>query len=156
MFRRARPVAARAQKFPRAGTGRENEKREKNRRFMSFSTSGSGCGCEPGRHGTYEGTNTSTYPNKGHGEQKISLVIEQMGSEVNVSFTTVGGGQGKGTGQLTGAVIEKFLLRSNAPDCPGSYEASIKFADDTASWSFKGEDCGGPMEGRGTAKRTKL
>jgi hypothetical protein len=115
------------------------------------------CGASiPKVQGTYEGTNSSTYPNKGRGEQRISLVVEQMGNEVNVSFTTVGGGQGKGTGKLTGAVIEKFLLQSTAPDCPGSYEASIKFVDDTASWSFKGEDCGGPMEGRGTAKRTRL
>jgi len=115
------------------------------------------CGAPiPKVQGTYEGTNTSTYANKGHGEQRISLVVEQRDSEVNVSFTTVGGGQGKGTGKLTGAVIEKFLLQSTTPDCSGSYEASIKFADDTASWSFKGEDCNGPMEGRGTAKRTKL
>jgi hypothetical protein len=115
------------------------------------------CGAPiPKVQGTYEGTNSSTYANKGHGEQRISLVVEQIGSEVSVSFTTVGGGQGKGTGKLTGAVVEKFLLQSTAPDCPGSYEASIKFGDDTASWSFKGEDCGGPMEGQGTARRTGL
>jgi hypothetical protein len=46
-------------------------------------------------------------------------------------------------------------LLSTTPGCPGSYEASIQFASDIATWSYKGQDCGGPMTGHGTAKRTK-
>jgi len=46
-------------------------------------------------------------------------------------------------------------LQSTAPDCPGSYDASFEFSGEAVSWSFKGQDCGGPMEGHGTAKRTK-
>jgi hypothetical protein len=72
-----------------------------------------------------------------------------------VGFQSALGGQGKGSGTLTGDTVDSILLESTAPGCSGEYEASIKFAGDTVSWSYKGQDCGGPMEGHGTAKRTK-
>jgi hypothetical protein len=42
------------------------------------------------------------------------------------------------------------------PGFPGAYQTSFKFSDDAVSWTYKGRDCGGPMEGHGTAKKTKL
>lgn len=115
------------------------------------------CGVpEPNVRGTYEGTNNVTYAKGARSEQKISIIVEQTGSELNVRFEAAAGAQGKGRGKLTGGVAEAVVLQSTTPGCPGSYNTSIKFASDTASWSYKGEDCSGPVEGHGTAKRKKL
>jgi hypothetical protein len=105
--------------------------------------------------GKYEGMNDATYKKGGQGEQKISISVEQNGSNVSISFQTADGGQGKGTGTLTGTVVNSISLQSTAPGCAGSYEGSFNFAGDSMSWSFKGQDCGGPMEGHGTAKGTR-
>ena len=104
--------------------------------------------------GTYEGINTATYKAGGQGDQKIWIVIEQNGVELKVNFKT-SAGQGKGVGKLLGTRVQSMSLESTAPECPGSYDASFDFASDALRWSFKGQDCGGQMEGHGTATRTK-
>jgi hypothetical protein len=104
--------------------------------------------------GTYEGMNNATYQKGGKGEQKISITVEQSGKNVNVTFQGASG-QGKGAGALTGGVVESISLESTTPGCPGKYDTSFKFSGDLVSWTYKGEDCGGPMDGHGTAKRTK-
>jgi hypothetical protein len=106
--------------------------------------------------GTYEGTNLATYDKGGEGQQNISFTVEQTGSEVSVAFHAASGGEGKGTGTLKGLMVESISLQSTTPGCPGSYETSFNFADDTVSWSYKGQDCSGSMTGHGTAKRTKF
>ena len=103
-----------------------------------------------------KGINDTTYENKAQGEQKISITVGQNGSDLSVSFETANGGQGKGNGTLTGSVVNSISLQSTTPGCSGSYEGSIEFAGDIMSWSYKGQDCGGPMEGHGTAKKTKV
>ncbi len=114
------------------------------------------CGAPvPNVGGKYEGMNDVTYKTGGQGVQQISITVEQIKSDVKVSYQTALGGQGKGAGTLAGARVESISLQSTAPECPGSYEASLKFADDIVIWSYKGQDCGGPMEGHGTAKRPK-
>jgi hypothetical protein len=106
--------------------------------------------------GTYDGVNQTTYQHGPQGEQQIALIVGQTGDEVSVTFRTALGDFGKGTGKLNGSRIDSMPLYSDASvQCAGSYEASVEFAGDTAKWSFKGKDCNGPMEGRGTAKRTK-
>ena len=103
--------------------------------------------------GTYEGMNISTYNGGGQGEQKITIAVEQTENDLKVSFHTAAGGEGKGTGTLKGNEIGSMSLQSTAQGCPGSYDASFKFVDDTVSWTFKGQDCGGSMDGHGTAKK---
>jgi hypothetical protein len=110
----------------------------------------------PNVAGKYEGTYSATYENGGQGEQQISIIVEQTASEVSVSFETAIRSIGNGAGKLVGTTIDSLSLQSTTPGCPGSYEASIKFTGNSASWSFTGQDCGGPMQGHGTAKRTKL
>jgi hypothetical protein len=106
--------------------------------------------------GTYDGINRTIYKQGTQGEQRIALIVDQAGSEVNVTFRTGLGDYGKGTGKLNGSRIDSMPLQSTADwPCAGSYEASVEFSGDTAKWSFKGEDCNGPMEGHGTATRTK-
>jgi hypothetical protein len=109
----------------------------------------------PSVSGTYEGINKANYKNGGQGDQKIEVTVEQMGADLKVNFQSGGGGQGKGVGKLSGARVDSISLQSTAAECPGSYEASFEFAGDTVTWSFKGDDCGGPMEGHGTAKRVR-
>jgi len=106
--------------------------------------------------GTYEGMNISTYNAGGQGEQKITITVEQTENDLNVTFHTAAGGEGKGTGTLKGNEVESMSLQSTAAGCSGSYDASFKFADDTVTWSFKGQDCGGSMDGHGTAKRVRV
>ena len=96
-----------------------------------------------------------THEKGGHGEQKITVTVKQTGDRVDVSFATVSGDQGKGAGTISDGVVEFLLLESTVPACPGSYQGTLKFADDGISWTFKGRDCGGPMEGHGTAKKVK-
>ena len=103
--------------------------------------------------GTYEGTNNASYDNKLQADQKISIAIQQKGSDLKVSFQTATGGQGEGVGKLTGNRVEAISLRSTTPDCPGAYQGSLTFAENSIGWSYKGQDCGGSMEGRGTAKK---
>jgi hypothetical protein len=105
--------------------------------------------------GIYEGTITTSYKKGGQGEQKISITVEQIGSDLNVTYQTGAGGQGKGAGKFEAGKAAAITLQSTTPGCAGSYEASFNFTDDTITLSFKGEDCGGSMEGNATAKRVK-
>lgn len=106
--------------------------------------------------GTYNGTNYTTYKHGPQGEQQIALIVYQNGDDVTVTFRTALGDYGKGTGKLKGTRIDSMPLQSAAAmECAGSYDASVEFSGDTAKWSFKGNDCNGPMEGHGTATRTK-
>jgi len=105
---------------------------------------------------TYQGMIDVTYKGA-KSEQQITLTIDQNGNELKVNYNTGSGGQGKGTGALNSTGTESSMsLQSTLTSCPGSYEASFKFADDALSFSFKGQDCAGAMEGLGTAKRTKV
>jgi hypothetical protein len=105
--------------------------------------------------GTYEGMNASTYNKGGDGEQKIVLNVEQAGSDVKLSFRTASGGMGEGTGKIVDERIASMTLQSTAPGCSGAYNASIEFSGDNMNWTFKGDDCGGAMEGHGTAKKVR-
>jgi hypothetical protein len=106
--------------------------------------------------GSYEGTNNASYDKGGQAEQKISITIEQVSGDLNVSFQSPNGAQGKGSGKLTGTRVESMSLESTTPGCPGSYKGSMEFPGDTVTWSYKGEDCGGAMEGHGAAKKVKF
>jgi hypothetical protein len=112
--------------------------------------------CGPKVQGTYEGTNRVTTAKGAVGEYKVSVVVEQVDSAVSLSFATAAGHFGNGTGQLKGSVVDPMSLQSTTPGCPGSFLGSLKFEDGTLSWTLKGEDCGGPLEAKGIAKRTKL
>ena len=60
-----------------------------------------------------------------------------------------------GTGTLIGSAVKLSSIKSLVPECAGSLNASLEFAKDAVSWSYKGEDCNGLTEGRGTAKKTR-
>lgn len=103
--------------------------------------------------GNYDGMNYIGYGNKAQAEQKVSVTIQQNGSDLKVGFQTPNGASGEGTGKLTGDQAESISLHSTTPGCPGSYDGSMSFADNLLSWSYKGEDCGGSMEGHGKATK---
>jgi TIR domain-containing protein len=103
--------------------------------------------------GNYDGMNYISYGTKGQAEQKVSVTIQQNGSDLKVSFQTPDGASGEGTGKLAGNRAESISLHSTTPGCPGSYDGWLSFADNSTSWSYKGDDCGGSMEGHGTATK---
>jgi hypothetical protein len=111
--------------------------------------------CRADVAGSYEGMNSAIYKGVGQGEQKISIVVQQNGNDVTVSFKTADGGEGAGAGIISDGEVKSISLQSTAPNCKGSYEGSLKFDANALSWTFKGQDCNGLMEGSGTAKRTK-
>jgi CHAT domain-containing protein/Flp pilus assembly protein TadD len=99
--------------------------------------------------GTYDGTFTRSQPT---GEYQISLTFHQLGPEVTVTYRSVLGGSGSGKGIIAGSVITAVHLRSE-PSCPGLFTASFAFSGDTVSFSYSGQDCSGPAQGRGIAKK---
>ena len=103
--------------------------------------------------GNYEGMNYISYGKKGEAEQKVSITVQLNGSDLKLSFQTANGASGEGTGKLMNNRVEPISLHSTTPGCPGSYNGSMSFADNSASWSYKGDDCGGAMEGHGTATK---
>lgn len=117
-----------------------------------------GCaGSAPLVAGTYEGTIQGSYGTKGNTDGKISIIVAQTGNVVNVTFQTAAGGEGKGTGTLTDdGTVNSISIQSTTQNCSGSYVASLKFDADTVTWSYKGQDCGGSIQGHGTAKRTNV
>ena len=109
--------------------------------------------CEGQVSGTYVGTNELTTAKGGEGAQKISIIVVQSQNNLNVTFETASGGQGNGTGTLTGNKVSSLSLKSSAPECPGSYDASLEFSGETVKWTYQGKDCDGPVTGHGTATR---
>jgi TIR domain len=109
--------------------------------------------CEGQVSGTYVGMNEVTTAKGGEGAQKISIVVVQSHNNLNVTFETASGGQGNGTGTLTGNKVSSLSLKSSAPECPGSYDASLEFSGETVKWTYQGMDCGGSVTGHGTATR---
>jgi len=107
----------------------------------------------PSQAGYYEGINNTTYEKGGQSEQKITISVQQIGGDLKVRFQTAVGGQGEGMGTLSGNRIESISLHSTVPECPGSYDGSLSFAENSVTWSYKGQDCAGPMKGHGTAKK---
>ena len=109
--------------------------------------------CEGQVGGTYLGTNELSTAKGGEGAQKISVVVVQSQNNLNVTFKTASGGQGNGTGTLTGNKVSSLSLKGTAPECPGSYDASLEFSGETVKWTYQGKDCNGPVTGQGTATR---
>jgi hypothetical protein len=99
--------------------------------------------------GTYEGTFTLSQVT---GEHQISLTFQQSGPEVAVTYRSVLGGRGSGKSTIAGNVITAVPLRSE-PNCLGLFTASFKFFGDTVSFTYSGQDCNGPAQGRGIAKK---
>ena len=104
--------------------------------------------------GAYEGAIKTNYNSGTEAQQKIWITLDQNATTVNVDFRTGNGAQGKGVGTLSGDTIGALTLQSTTPNCPGSYDGSIKFTDGSLTFSFTGKDCGGEMQGQGTAKKT--
>jgi CHAT domain-containing protein/Flp pilus assembly protein TadD len=98
--------------------------------------------------GTYEGTFTIS---QATGEYQMSLTFQQFGPEVIVTYRSALGGRGSGKTTIAGNVLT-VPLRS-VGGCWGSYTASFKFSGDTVSWTYSGQDCQGPAQGRGIAKK---
>src|SRR5882757_4073449 len=55
----------------------------------------------------------------GQGEHKISIVVEQIENDLNVSFQTASGGRGKGAGKLTGSNVDSIPFQSTATRMSG-------------------------------------
>ena len=102
--------------------------------------------------GTYDGTFTLSQVT---GEHQISLTFQPSGSEITITYRSALGGSGGGKGTIAGNVITAVPLRSE-PTCPGLYTASFQFSGDTVSWTYSGQDCQGPAQGRGIAKKLKF
>jgi tetratricopeptide (TPR) repeat protein len=102
--------------------------------------------------GTYEGVNNLGQPSENH----ISLTFQQSGRSIIATYRSSLGDFGKGSGSVTGNVIGTMSLQSETVGCSGSFTASFMFSGDTVTWSYAGQGCGGPVQGRGMAKRTNL
>jgi hypothetical protein len=114
-----------------------------------------GCaGSIPYVAGTYVGTNHGSYGTKRVGGERVSIVVAQSADKLNVTVDTATGGEGTGTGTIDSDAIAKSVqIQSTSANCPGSYVATLKFEGDAVAWSFKGQDCNGPVQGEGSAKK---
>ena len=105
--------------------------------------------------GTYEGTLATNYKRGGQEEREDFDCHRGGRKQINSDLQNCVRWTGERCRDACRRRAKSISLQSTTPGCAGSYEASFKFADDTVTFSFKGEDCGGPMEGNGTAKRVK-
>jgi class 3 adenylate cyclase len=105
--------------------------------------------------GNYEGMIRSEYKKGGTSEQKIFVSVVQEGTGITVTFRSGSGGAGKGQGTLSGSRVNSITLQGTNPRCPGSYEAQFEFSNEEVNLSYSGEDCSGPVQGLGNAKRIK-
>jgi hypothetical protein len=106
--------------------------------------------------GYYQGMSYITFKKTGlQSELSFSITIKQNGADLKVTYLTGGGGQGEGVGTRVGADVNSMTLQGTTPGCPGSYEASFKFAEDSLTWSFKGEDCSESPGGARDRKKAK-
>jgi hypothetical protein len=113
-----------------------------------------GCaGLSPRVAGTYDGTNHGT-TKLGTGDDKISAVVTQNGDVITMTLHSASGGEARGTGALIDETVKSMAIESTNANCPGAYSATLRFKDDTVTWSYKGHDCNGPIEGFGSAKRS--
>jgi hypothetical protein len=102
--------------------------------------------------GTYDGINED---NQSNGKAQFSLTFQQSGNAVTATYKSSLGGQGRGSGTINGNAIYMMSIQSETPNCPGSYIASLKFEGDAVSWTYTGQDCNGPAQGHGSAKKAK-
>jgi hypothetical protein len=105
--------------------------------------------------GTYDGINEINDGSQVKGKAQFSLTFQQSGNDVTATYRSALGGQGRGSGTLNNNTINMMSLQSATPNCPGSYTASFKFERDNVSWTYTGQDCTGPVQGRGSAKKIK-
>jgi hypothetical protein len=107
-------------------------------------------------HGSYVGTN-SRQANVGNfvvpvADDEASLTFTQSGARVAVTYRTSAGGQGRGSGIISGSTVP-IVLQNETPNCPGSYTATFVFSGETVKWTYAGQDCGGPTRGQGLASK---
>ena len=105
--------------------------------------------------GTYDGINEINQGHQVGTNVKFSLTIQQSGNDITATYRSALGASGRGSGTLSGNAIYMMSLQSETPNCPGSYIASFKFDGDAVSWHYTGQDCNGPIQGRGSATKTK-
>ena len=104
--------------------------------------------------GAYDGTNT--FSQRGTvANAQLSLTFHKSGINISATYKSALGGEGSGSGTINGDTIYMMSLKSETPSCPGSYIASFKFDGDSVSWNYTGQDCNGPVQGRGSATKTK-
>jgi tetratricopeptide (TPR) repeat protein len=84
----------------------------------------------------------------------ISISFKQAGRYLSATYRHSRGGTGKGIGIITGTAAT-LSLRGQTENCPGNYAASFEFSGQAVTWSYTGQDCNGPVQGRGTATRTE-
>ena len=116
--------------------------------FAALSLVGSAV-CAEDISGVYAGTYTVIQI---PGEHKIVLVLRQSGSALMGSFHTASGVDGEGYGLLRGNKAQMFW-RNTTPSCPGTYKGEYTFEGKTVTWTYSGEGCLGPEEGKGKASR---
>jgi hypothetical protein len=103
--------------------------------------------------GSYEGTNT--FESRGlKSDAQISLVIQLSGDKVTVTYKTATGATGSGTGAISTATMMTKIMLESHPSCPGSFATQFLFSPDAVSWVYTGQDCSGPQQGHGRAKKT--
>jgi hypothetical protein len=101
--------------------------------------------------GVWQGVNyTSQLP----GPHKVTLSLNQSGSSVSGSFWVATGVYGTGQGQITGPNTMTIYWTNATPSCPGNYQNSYIVSGNSMTWTFTGQDCLGPEQGKGNAKRT--
>jgi hypothetical protein len=101
--------------------------------------------------GVWQGVN---YASKVPGPHKVVLTFNQSGPAVIGSFWVATGVYGVGQGQITGPNSMTMSWTNTSPSCQGNYQNSYVVSGNAMTWTFTGQDCLGPEQGKGAAKRT--
>ena len=89
--------------------------------------------------GTWTGTSSSNLVPINY----ITLVISQIGNNLNGTFTSTSGSEGFINGTISSNNIN-FTFTQTTPTCPGSFTGTATVNGDTMDFTYTGSDCLGP------------
>ena len=101
--------------------------------------------------GPYVGTYTvSQFPDTTF---QMALLFARSGRTIQGSYFSSSGVYGIGEGRISSDNVATIYWINTSSNCPGSYQGTYTFRDNTVTWTYTGDDCSGDVQGAGKATR---
>ena len=99
----------------------------------------------------FAGTWNGTYQSNVVPATDVTLIFQQRGNTVTGTYLSKNGAQGVMSGSInsSGQLVAKAT--QTTPTCRGQFNMAATISNNTLNWTFKGTDCLGGENGKGTA-----